>query len=100
MFWQVSSVEVVQAYVDRIQDVNPLINAVIKDRQGPAILLYFTFFSSLSPYFINSKPGQPAAVLLDELFSFYSRYNSGSLSFNKKQKFALIFMQGMAERKR
>lgn len=30
---QVSSVEVVQAYIDRIQEVNPLLNAVIKDRQ-------------------------------------------------------------------
>ncbi|CAG12809.1 unnamed protein product, partial [Tetraodon nigroviridis] len=34
---EVSSVEVVQAYIDRIQDVNPLINAVIKDRQGPTL---------------------------------------------------------------
>lgn len=25
--------EVVQAYIDRIQDVNPLLNAVIQDRQ-------------------------------------------------------------------
>lgn len=32
VFLQVSSVEVVQAYIDRIQEVNPLINAVIKDR--------------------------------------------------------------------
>uniref|UniRef100_A0A3Q4BDH1 Amidase domain-containing protein n=1 Tax=Mola mola TaxID=94237 RepID=A0A3Q4BDH1_MOLML len=29
---EVSSVEVVQAYIDRIQEVNPLLNAVIKDR--------------------------------------------------------------------
>lgn len=70
MFSQVSSVEVVQAYIDRIQDVNPLINAVVKDRQGPTILLYFTFFYSLSLHFINSKLGQPTAVLLDVLFSF------------------------------
>lgn len=33
VFLQVSSVEVVQAYIDRIQEVNPLLNAVIKDRQ-------------------------------------------------------------------
>lgn len=32
MLLQVTSVEVVQAYIDRIQEVNPLINAVIKDR--------------------------------------------------------------------
>lgn len=32
VFLQVSSVEVVQAYIDRIQEVNPLLNAVIKDR--------------------------------------------------------------------
>lgn len=50
MRWQVSSVEVVQAYIDRIQDVNPLINAVIKDRQGPTILLYPAFFYLLSPH--------------------------------------------------
>lgn len=33
VFLQVTSVEVVQAYIDRIQEVNPLLNAVIKDRQ-------------------------------------------------------------------
>ncbi len=33
VFLQVSSVEVVQAYIDRIQEVNPLVNAVVKDRQ-------------------------------------------------------------------
>lgn len=33
VFLQVSSVEVVQAYIDRIQEVNPLLNAVVKDRQ-------------------------------------------------------------------
>lgn len=32
MLLQVTSVEVVQAYIDRVQEVNPLINAVIKDR--------------------------------------------------------------------
>ncbi|KAJ3585025.1 hypothetical protein NHX12_013748 [Muraenolepis orangiensis] len=30
---EVTSVEVVQAYIDRIQQVNPLINALVKDRQ-------------------------------------------------------------------
>jgi len=30
---QVSSVQVVRAYIDRIQEVNPFLNAVIKDRQ-------------------------------------------------------------------
>ncbi|KAM9424885.1 fatty-acid amide hydrolase 2-A-like isoform 1-T1 [Pholidichthys leucotaenia] len=34
---QVSSVEVVQAYIDRIQEVNPLLNAVVKDRFGSAL---------------------------------------------------------------
>lgn len=34
---QVSSVEVVQAYIDRIQEVNPLLNAMIKDRQDKRI---------------------------------------------------------------
>lgn len=42
---QVSSVEVVQAYIDRIQEVNPLLNAVVKDRwEGiipPYLILYF-----------------------------------------------------------
>lgn len=33
VFLQVPCVEVVQAYIDRIQDVNPLVNAVIQDRQ-------------------------------------------------------------------
>lgn len=69
MLWQVSSVEAVQAYIDRIQEVNPLINAVIKDRQGPTILLYSAFFYLLSPHFINDKPGHPTALLLDALFS-------------------------------
>lgn len=69
MVWQVSSVEVVQTYIDRIQDVNPLINAVIKDRQGP-LILYFTFFYSLSLHFINFRPGQPTAVLLDQFTTF------------------------------
>ncbi|CAN9509286.1 unnamed protein product [Ophioblennius macclurei] len=34
---EVSSVEVVQAYIDRIQEVNPLINAVVKDRFAAAL---------------------------------------------------------------
>lgn len=34
---EVSSVEVVQAYIDRIQEVNPLINALIKDRFDAAL---------------------------------------------------------------
>ncbi|XP_061817006.1 fatty-acid amide hydrolase 2-B [Nerophis lumbriciformis] len=34
---EVSSVEVVQAYIDRIQEVNPLINAVVKDRFSAAL---------------------------------------------------------------
>ncbi|XP_022619857.1 fatty-acid amide hydrolase 2 [Seriola dumerili] len=34
---EVSSVEVVQAYIDRIQEVNPLLNAVIKDRFAAAL---------------------------------------------------------------
>uniref|UniRef100_A0A665UXV0 Amidase domain-containing protein n=1 Tax=Echeneis naucrates TaxID=173247 RepID=A0A665UXV0_ECHNA len=34
---EVSSVEVVQAYIDRIQQVNPLVNAVIKDRFAAAL---------------------------------------------------------------
>lgn len=35
---EVSSVEVVQAYIDRIQEVNPLLNALIKDRFSAALL--------------------------------------------------------------
>ncbi|XP_019713904.1 fatty-acid amide hydrolase 2-B [Hippocampus comes] len=34
---EVSSVEVVQAYIDRIQQVNPLLNAVVKDRFSAAL---------------------------------------------------------------
>ncbi|XP_053368200.1 fatty-acid amide hydrolase 2-B [Clarias gariepinus] len=34
---QVTSVEVVQAYIDRIQQVNPLLNAVVKDRFSAAL---------------------------------------------------------------
>uniref|UniRef100_A0A4W4FYW6 Amidase domain-containing protein n=1 Tax=Electrophorus electricus TaxID=8005 RepID=A0A4W4FYW6_ELEEL len=34
---EVTSVEVVQAYIDRIQEVNPLINAVVKDRFAAAL---------------------------------------------------------------
>ncbi|XP_068164376.1 fatty-acid amide hydrolase 2-A-like isoform X2 [Antennarius striatus] len=34
---EVSSVEVVQAYIDRIQEVNPLVNAVVKDRFDAAL---------------------------------------------------------------
>ncbi|XP_059210584.1 fatty-acid amide hydrolase 2-A-like [Centropristis striata] len=34
---EVSSVEVVQAYIDRIQEVNPLLNAVVKDRFDAAL---------------------------------------------------------------
>ncbi|XP_029931490.1 fatty-acid amide hydrolase 2-B [Myripristis murdjan] len=34
---EVSSVEVVQAYIDRIQEVNPLINAMVKDRFAAAL---------------------------------------------------------------
>ncbi|XP_054609151.1 fatty-acid amide hydrolase 2-B [Dunckerocampus dactyliophorus] len=34
---EVSSVEVVQAYIDRIQEVNPLINAVVKERFSAAL---------------------------------------------------------------
>ncbi|XP_046901027.1 fatty-acid amide hydrolase 2-A-like isoform X1 [Hypomesus transpacificus] len=34
---EVSSVEVVQAYIDRIQDINPLINAMVKDRFSQAL---------------------------------------------------------------
>ncbi|XP_053485494.1 fatty-acid amide hydrolase 2-B [Ictalurus furcatus] len=34
---QVSSVDVVQAYIDRIQQVNPLLNAVVKDRFSAAL---------------------------------------------------------------
>lgn len=37
MSLQVSSVEVVQAYIDRIQEVNPFVNAVVKDRQETII---------------------------------------------------------------
>ncbi|XP_055055856.2 fatty-acid amide hydrolase 2-B [Misgurnus anguillicaudatus] len=35
---EVTSVEVVQAYIDRIQEVNPLLNAVVKDRFSSALL--------------------------------------------------------------
>ncbi|KAL2079276.1 hypothetical protein ACEWY4_025020 [Coilia grayii] len=35
---EVSSVEVVQAYIDRIQEVNPLLNAMVKDRFSAALL--------------------------------------------------------------
>ncbi|XP_072232005.1 fatty-acid amide hydrolase 2-B [Leuresthes tenuis] len=34
---EVSSVEVVQAYIDRIQEVNPFLNAVVKDRFASAL---------------------------------------------------------------
>lgn len=34
---EVTSVEVVQAYIDRIQEVNPLLNAVVKDRFSLAL---------------------------------------------------------------
>ncbi|XP_022540216.1 fatty-acid amide hydrolase 2-A [Astyanax mexicanus] len=34
---EVTSVEVVQAYIDRIQEVNPLINALVKDRFAAAL---------------------------------------------------------------
>ncbi|XP_061108104.1 fatty-acid amide hydrolase 2-B [Conger conger] len=34
---EVSSVEVVQAYIDRIEEVNPLLNAVVKDRFSAAL---------------------------------------------------------------
>ncbi|XP_064193916.1 fatty-acid amide hydrolase 2-A-like [Anguilla rostrata] len=34
---EVMSVEVVQAYIDRIQEVNPLINAMVKDRFSEAL---------------------------------------------------------------
>ncbi|KAM4612217.1 fatty-acid amide hydrolase 2-B [Polymixia lowei] len=34
---ELSSVEVVQAYIDRIQEVNPLLNAVVKDRFAAAL---------------------------------------------------------------
>ncbi|KAK7910322.1 hypothetical protein WMY93_015006 [Mugilogobius chulae] len=34
---EVSSVEVVQTYIDRIQEVNPLINAVVQDRFSAAL---------------------------------------------------------------
>ncbi|KAI4884988.1 hypothetical protein NFI96_020256 [Prochilodus magdalenae] len=34
---EVTSVEVVQAYIDRIQEVNPLLNAVVKDRFSAAL---------------------------------------------------------------
>ncbi|XP_028986848.1 fatty-acid amide hydrolase 2-B [Betta splendens] len=34
---EVSSVEVVQAYIDRIQEVNPFLNAVVKDRFAAAL---------------------------------------------------------------
>ncbi|KAK1797260.1 hypothetical protein P4O66_008634, partial [Electrophorus voltai] len=34
---QVSSVEVVQAFIDRIQEVNPLLNAVVNDRFSSAL---------------------------------------------------------------
>ncbi|XP_014062519.2 fatty-acid amide hydrolase 2-A [Salmo salar] len=35
---EVSSVEVVQAYIDRIQEVNPLLNAMVQDRFAAALL--------------------------------------------------------------
>ncbi|XP_076831427.1 fatty-acid amide hydrolase 2-A isoform X2 [Brachyhypopomus gauderio] len=35
--YNVTSVEVVQAYIDRIQEVNPLINALVKDRFAAAL---------------------------------------------------------------
>lgn len=34
---EVSSVEVVQAYIDRIQEINPVINAVVRDRFSAAL---------------------------------------------------------------
>ncbi|KAG5285824.1 hypothetical protein AALO_G00007880 [Alosa alosa] len=34
---EVTSVEVVQAYIDRIQEVNPIINALVKDRFSAAL---------------------------------------------------------------
>ncbi|XP_048039872.1 fatty-acid amide hydrolase 2-B [Megalobrama amblycephala] len=34
---EVTSVEVVQAYIDRIQEVNPLLNALVKDRFSSAL---------------------------------------------------------------
>lgn len=37
MPFQISSVQIVQAYIDRIKEVNPLINAVVQDRFEAAI---------------------------------------------------------------
>lgn len=92
MFWQVSSVEVVQAYIDRIQDVNPLINAVVKDRQGPTIRLYSTFFFHFQhTLLIPSQLNQP-----DALFSLTQVTAFTYYCLTKNQKVALIFNQGMA----
>lgn len=59
LFFQVSSVDVVQAYIDRIQEVNPLINAVLKDRQV-----------RVSSDFIFPH----AVTEIQQLFKYYSRF--------------------------
>lgn len=55
MSLQVSSAEVVQAYIDRIQEVNPFLNAVVKDRQeriiSPHLILYFFVRQNIGSYF-------------------------------------------------
>lgn len=61
LFFQVSSVEVVQAYIDRIQEVNPLINAVVKDRQV-----------RVSSDFIF--PHALPQIIIQQLFQYYSRF--------------------------
>lgn len=53
VFLQVSSVEVVQAYIDRIQEVNPFLNAVVKDRREPnsVSISVFTLMPNLHVFF-------------------------------------------------
>ncbi|KAG9345820.1 hypothetical protein JZ751_008974 [Albula glossodonta] len=71
---EVTSVEVVQAYVDRIQEVNPLINAVVKERQGDNcfkrtfLIVFFSLLFLAFPFFsLSSALFLPEAAQVDKL---------------------------------
>ncbi|XP_068611735.1 fatty-acid amide hydrolase 2-A-like [Brachionichthys hirsutus] len=81
---EVSSVEAVQAYIDRIQEVNPLLNALVKDRFDAALQE-----AAQADRLINGKPGEQEE---EEEAALEERLPLLGVPLSVKESFAL---QGM-----
>lgn len=81
---QVSSVEVVQAYIDRIQEVNPLLNAVVKDRSDVWLFYYIMLMNMDRTEIWNNKnavsPTLSTPIILLHCFELWFIFNLARFS--------------------